>query len=197
MQALAQQGLDPLRESLKSTNQIMGEGAVQAAARAQEAYEKAGRQLRTMGSNMVTKAGVGLLALWRTIVGTGTLGEEVDKLLGGPHVVEAVSREELDRRRANRAAMERAASGRSGAAIASANAWYAEQVNKISVGDVKAADQLGAIGGYVGAQSSPAAQIAERQLRILELQKELSERIAKATETSANGIAAVATRLEE
>jgi hypothetical protein len=80
---------------------------------------------------------------------------------------------------------------------AAAGDWFNEQVGKIRVGDVKAADQLASIGGYIGGQSNPAAQMAERQLKIMELQKDLQDRIAKATESGATATRDVADRLEE
>ena len=104
---------------------------------------------------------------------------------------------ENDRKAASADAIRRAAFGRRDAAVAAANDWFAGAVGKINVGDVSAADQLAKIGGYVGGQASPAAQIAERQLRIAELQKELQERIAKAAENTLIQATRTADQLEE
>jgi hypothetical protein len=175
MSELAARGLDPLRESLKSTNQIMGEDSVKAAARMQEAYDKLGRQMKTWAGNKVIE-----------FFGKPDAGWTPEQ-----------ARANAARRAASAEAMRAAATGKRDKARAAAEEWFREAVGKIRVGDVSAADSLARIGGYVGGQASPAVQIAERQLKIAELQKELQERIAKASEESAEAGRQTVAVLEE
>jgi hypothetical protein len=243
MSELAARGLDPLRESLKSTNQIMGEDSVKAAARMQEAYDKLGRQMRTAAGNKATEFVGGLRGIFATgnkgaMIGAGVggaagmlalLGVLGAPLTGGASLLAVLgagaigaagagaltadygkmgeylfgkpdpgwtpkqARANAARRAASAEAMRAAATGKRD----KAREWFREAVGKIRVGDVSAADSLARIGGYVGGQASPAVQIAERQLKIAELQKELQERIAKASEESAEAGRQTVAVLEE
>jgi len=194
MNTLAAQGLDPLRESLKATNQIMSEESVRAADQMQEAYDKLGRQLKQKGGNAAVAFFGGLQAAWVAMTGGGWQAA-ADALFGPVDTRNdpLANKRENDAKLRSADAMARMANMKRNAA----GDWFNEQVGKIRVGDVKAADQLASIGGYIGGQSNPAAQMAERQLKVLELQKELQDRIAKATESGATATRDVADRLEE
>jgi hypothetical protein len=199
MSELAARGLDPLRESLKSTNQIMGEDSVKAAARMQEAYDKLGRQMKTWAGNKVIEFFGGLKALGLVISARGNWTAAAESFFGKPDAgwTPEQARANAARRAASAEAMRAAATGKRDKARAAAEEWFREAVGKIRVGDVSAADSLARIGGYVGGQASPAVQIAERQLKIAELQKELQERIAKASEESAEAGRQTVAVLEE
>jgi hypothetical protein len=194
MSELATQGLDPLRESLKSTNQIMGEDSVKAAAEAYEAYERLSRQVKTTLSSWLV-AGAQRVQYAAALLGSGFDSEIATKQVYGGYD-EKVGPDAATVA-ASTAAMRAAAAGRRDKAMAAAQQWYNEAVGKITVGNVTAADSLARIGGYVGGQSNPAVQIAERQLKIAELQKELQERIAKASETAADAGQRTVAALEE
>jgi hypothetical protein len=187
MNALAAQGLDPLRESLRSTNEIMTNESVAAAAKMQEAYEKLGRQMKTTASNKVIEFFGGLKALGVAIGSGGDWNKAAESLFGPtPEATPALAaKRDSDARKASAQAMQRAAEENAGAKRAAAQDWFAEQTSKISVGNVQAADALARTGGYVGGQTNPAASVAERQLKVMELQRQLEERIAKATEEAA------------
>lgn len=198
MNQLASQGLDPLRESLKSTNQIMAEDSVRAAAAMQEAYEQAGRKVTTSLRNVGISFVGGLRALGIAIGGGGWDAAATD-LFGAPEDGgnPLANFAENKRKQASADLMRQAANKQRDKAIAAANAWFSEQSGKINVGNVQAADQLGKIGGYVGGQTSPAMAVAERQLKVLELQEELQRRIAAAGEQGTDKLAAIQTALEE
>lgn len=198
MNNLATQGIDPLRESLKSTNQIMAEDSVRAAAQMQEAYERVGRKLKTEGGNFAVSFFGGLRALG-VAIGGGGWNAAAEDLFGAPEDGgDPQANFAANKRKQGSADMMRqAANKQRDKAIAAANAWFSEQSGKINVGDVKAADQLGKIGGYIGGQSNPAMAVAERQLKVLELQEELQKRIAAAGEQGTDKLAAIQSALEE
>jgi hypothetical protein len=147
--------------------------------------------LAVLGAGAVGAAGMGAL--------TADYNRMSEKLFGKPDPgwTPEQARANAARRAAAVEAMRAAATGRRDKAMAAAQQWYTDAVGKITVGNVTASDTLARIGGYVGGQANPAAQIAERQLKIAELQKELQERIAKASEAAAEAGQRTVVALEE
>jgi len=254
---LSRNGLENLTESLKRTNQVMGQDSVEAANRMLLAYEEVGRKLRTAAGNKLVeavggiygigatvdktnmlKAGLlagggtaGLLALLGALGAPITGGASLLLTLGGglagalaygastadygkmakmffpemfqePKSPMQYKRENdaIDAaRKATAEAMRKAAEEkrkreRETSAI---DRWYEDAVSKIKVGAPQAANSLLQIGGYMGARLSPAYAIAERALRLLEIDKERQERIAQAAEKTAENTAAISVFLED
>lgn len=201
MQELASNGLTSLRKELLATNQIMGEESVQAASRMQDAMDRAGRRIRTGLSNRLIQAVGGLWMAGKMLTGDSmseayheVFGEDPGRS-GGRRSSGVANSVKAMQDVAARRQIER--QNKQAEAISAANEWFAKAVSGITVASVTAADSLAKIGGYIGGQSNPAAQMAERQLKIAELQKELQERIAKATEKSSEDIKEVRVSLEE
>jgi hypothetical protein len=85
MNSLAMQGLDPLREKLKSTNQIMEEDSVRAAAAAQEAYEKLKRQVGATMGGWLVKGAQGIQAAAAGLVSGFDLNVMASTVFGAPY----------------------------------------------------------------------------------------------------------------
>lgn len=197
MQDLATEGLDPLRDRLLAVNEIMSNESVRAADKMQEAYDSALRKMRTRMSNFLVDVGVGFAMMWSGLRG-GSMQDAYNKYLGSAiPTVEAYTPEELARRRQSAARMAETLTKRQAAAVSSADDWMAQAIDKIKVGAVRPADSLAQIGGYIGGQSNPAAQMMQRQLRILEIQKEYQNRIAKATEGSEAKLSDISQSVED
>ncbi|MFH1604936.1 MAG: hypothetical protein ABIH03_13630 [Pseudomonadota bacterium] len=198
MQELGTTGLDSLHKKFTDLNLIMGDEAVAAANRLEEQLSRLKRGLFTFwGGGMMTviqsiQAGAAGLA-------TGFDPQVMAEVAFGPTAKFDPDKAMADakRRKASAEAMQATLDKRRNDAIAAANKWFAQSADKLTVGNISAADDLARMGGYVGGQSSPAAGIAERLLKIAELQKELDERIAKATENTAEYTKQTAENLEE
>ena len=198
MNTLATQGLDPLRESLLATNQIMGEDAVAAADKMQEAYDRLGRKLKTGAGNALITFFGGLKAAGIRLTG-GTADEAAEALFGPTDTANdpLANKAANDAKAASASKMRETAFKRVNAAMLAADAFRSSAESKVAVSGVRASDRLASIGGYIGGQSNPAAQMAERQLKVLEIQKQYQERIAKATESTEGLTREVKDNLEE
>jgi len=176
----------------------MEEDSVRAAAAAQEAYEKLKRQVGATMGGWLVKGAQGIQAAAAYLGSGGDWGVAGDTVFGKAESYDPLAaKAENDRKAASADAMRKAATARRDAAIAAANKWFAQAADKISVGNVSAADSLAQMGGYVGGRSSQAGGIAERQLKIMELQEQLQERIARATEGTLEQTTRTADGLEE
>jgi hypothetical protein len=226
LQAIAEQltrsGLDPLRDSLLSTNEIMREDSVKAAAAMYEAYETAGRKIKTLASRGLTTAAGGLVAFTRagmemtpeqkrmrgTLMATnpllgflyqalrGNWKVASEDLFGKPKNI-LKSPAEVAAMESNTAAIKAAAEKAKRQAEERATDIFNKAVSKITVTATKEADTLAKMGGYIGGQATPAGMIQERILKIAELQKELQERIAAAAQKTAEHTEAISVSVED
>jgi len=244
MTDLAEKGLDPLRELLLATNQIMGEESVKAADKLQLAYDKLGRRMRTNAGNFgITLAGgisggggkkpgigaavggglgalaaillaaktggIGALAAGTLIAGGAAIGGALGGLLKGRQQRATdlfgnqdtfdpeYARRVRERQERSAQQMRDMLNKQRDDALSAADEWFQAASNKVSVSSVRASNRLARMGAYVGGQANPAVAIAERQFKIMELQKTLQEKITKATEGTEELMKEVRDSLEE
>lgn len=189
MSDLATKGLDPLRESLKKTNQIMTDDTVRALDKLQEAFDKIKRQSFTffggkaLGLVQHVQTLGAVLGAYDPNTGDVDWNAVSSTMYGTPESYDPQDAfAENNRKKASAEKMQATLTAARDKAVAAAQKWYEQSVGKITVSKVTAADALGRIGGYIGGQASPMASIAERQLKIMEIEKQLTEKIAAASD---------------
>ena len=180
MNTVARDGLTNIKNQLLENNEIMSKDSVLAADQMEQAYTRMTDKMLTTGRNFFVKMTGGLFAFasavkytWRDLVAGGSDGPKAwregwDKasadLFGDMSVAGKPDKKTGGTVRPAPAADEiaqRAAKG-------------------ITVGAPQAADSLAKIGGIIGGQTDPARMLAERNIKIQEKIKELTEKALEA-----------------
>lgn len=198
LNTLATEGYSKVIEKQKELNQLMGTDSARALAVMRKEAEGAGRSLRSVGGNILAYMGGGLKAFATMITHKGDWSKAAESVFGPQEEPLSPLKAFLENRRKAKSAeaIENLLTSKRDKAVAGARKWYDDQVSRISVSGTNA-DSLAKIGGFTGGRANPMMAIAERQLKIAELQKELQERITKATEESNTALGDIRGLMEE
>jgi hypothetical protein len=177
MNQLANDGLDSVTQKLLQNNQIMSEDSVNAAAKMQEAYEKAAASI----SNTLAAAFVKIIE--KVKLTSAFLGA----LSGGATMDEASN---IAANTVNAELYAKDSPLKQGLALPPKKMRSAIE-KEISVSAPQAADSLAKIGGLVGGQTDPLKGLIERQLKIMEAQEKAQAKIQAAAERTADNTEAL------
>jgi len=208
LRAIARDGLQPLIDTEKAAGRILDERTVSELATAQGLIEITQQRATVAGTTamggFIRNISVGKAAIGQ-LLGGQSWDELKEQARGGEVGImgEAKNQREQNRldslraqRRAQEAAVQAIEDQRAKQASAAAAARD-KALDKITVGEVNAADSMAARGAYIGGQASYQTAIGERQVKELEIISEYMAKLAEINEKAAAASEQIAVNTED